>query len=536
MKFRFIPLQCLIIILLITGCHDNAGVKRVKKGKGECYYVSPSGNDNNPGSKAKPWKTLNKINVTNLNPGDTVLLEGGAFFAGTLFLDSPDSGEEGERVIISSYGKGRAIIDGAESEGIIVKDCSHFIIRDLIVKGSGRKEGNVTDGIYITKSKNFDLDSLELSGFQHSGLHVHICSNLKITNVYAHDNGFAGIHITGTAISDPVNYDNENVYIGYCIAENNPGDPTVTDNHSGNGILASSVRGGTIEYCEAFNNGWDMPWTGNGPVGIWIWDCRDFIIQYCISHDNKTRPGAADGGGFDLDGGVSNSVIQYCLSYNNQGAGFGLFEFGAAKPWENNIIRYNISQNDGIINGGSLAIWRSETAGTIRNCEIYNNTFYKTNGKGNSLWIFNNWPGFNFRNNIFIYKDSFLYPGQKLVTELFQGNCYWNLTGDQKIAGYKNLGEWAKATANETLGDNLIGIFADPGLQRPGTCSLTDPRKLNAENLSAYSLKTGSPLIDRGLDLKKRFSLEPGTKDIAGTSSPQGKGYDIGAMEYIIEK
>lgn len=536
MKHKFILLQCLIIILLLTGCRDNTGVKTDKNAIGKCYYVSLSGNDQNIGSITKPWKTLGKINTTDLNPGDTILLEGGALFTGTIFLDSLDSGEESKKVVIGSYGNGRAIIDGANSEGIMVKDCRNFIIRDLIVKGSGRKEGNVTDGIYITGSKNFDVDSLELFGFQHSGLHIHICSDLKIKNIYAHDNGFAGIHVTGTTMNDPANYDNENVYIGYSVAENNPGDPTVTGNHSGNGILASSVKGGTIEYCKAFNNGWDMPWTGNGPVGIWIWDSRDFIIQYCIAHDNKTRPGAGDGGGFDLDGGVSNSVIQYCLSYNNQGAGYGLFEFGAAKPWENNIIRYNISQNDGIVNGGSLAIWRNEAGGTIRNCEIYNNTFYKTSGQGNLLWIFNNWPGFNFRNNIFIYKGSFLYLGQKLATELFQANCYWNLTGDQKIAGYKNLQEWALATGNEKLGNSLVGIFADPGLQNPGNCSLTDPRKLNTENLAAYSLNSGSPLIDRGLNLKNLFNLEPGARDIAGKPVPQGNGYEIGAMEFINEK
>jgi hypothetical protein len=279
-----------------------------------------------------------------------------------------------------------------------------------------------------------------------------------------------------------------------------------------------------------------MPWTGNGPVGIWIWDCSDFIIQYCIAHDNKTKPGAADGGGFDLDGGVSKSVIQYCLSYNNQGAGFGLFEFGAAKPWENNTVRYNISQNDAIINTGSLAIWRNETGGIMRNCEIYNNTFYNTTTRGFTLSFYNNWSGFHFRNNVFIYKGSLFIPGQKLGTELFQANCYWSLNGDQTIAGFKNLQEWAQATGNEKLGNSLVGIFADPGLQSPGTCSLTDPRKLNGENLAAYCIKAGSPLIDSGIDLKKLFNMEPGTKDIAGTSLPQGKGYDIGAIEYIRKK
>jgi hypothetical protein len=516
-----------------TGRND---AKIENKDKRECYYVSDSGDDHNPGSITKPWKTLEKINLLDLKPGYNILLEGGTVFRGTIRLDSCDSGEEEKKVIIGSYGTGRAIIDGAQAEGIVVENCRHFIIRDLIVKGSGRKDGNFSDGIFLTESRYFNLDSLELFGFQHSGLHVHICSELKITNIYAHDNGFAGIHVTGTTINDSVNYDNENIYIGYCIAENNPGDPTVTKNHSGNGILASSVRGGTIEFCEAFNNGWDMPWTGNGPVGIWIWDCTDFVIQYCIAYDNKTNPVAADGGGFDLDGGVSNSVVQYCLSYNNQGAGFGLFEFGAAKPWENNIVRYNISQNDGIKNGGSLAIWRNEERGTMRNCEIYNNTFYNTTARGNSLWVYNNCPGFHFRDNIFIYRGSFLSPGQKLATELFQGNCYWNLTGDQTIAGYKNLQEWARATGNETSGGSFVGIFADPGLQSPGTCLLTNPGKLDAGNLAAYCLKASSPLIDRALDLKKLFNLEPGTKDIVGTTLPQGKGFDIGAMEYVNKK
>lgn len=536
LKKIFSPLPSLIIIFLITGCHGNDGVNTKNKGKGERYYVSDSGDDHNPGSITKPWKTLDKINQTDLKPGDNILLKGGAVFKGTLRLDSCDSGEEEKKVIIGSYGSGRAIIDGAHAEGIVVKNCSHFIIRDLNVKGSDRKGGNVTDGVYIKDSKYFDLDSLELFGFQHSGLHVHVCNEIKITNVYAHDNGFAGIHVTGTTMNDPVNYDNENIYIGYCIAGNNPGDPTVTKGHSGNGILVSSAKGGIIEYCEAFNNGWDMPWTGNGPVGIWIWDCTNFVIQYCIAHDNKTNPVAADGGGFDFDGGVSNSILQYCLSHNNQGAGIGLFEFGAAKPWENNIVRYNISQDDGIINGGSLAIWRNDTLGTMRNCEIYNNTFYNTTGRGNSLWIYNNWPGFHFRNNVFVYKSSFLFPGQKLSTELFQGNCYWNLTGNQTIAGYRNLEEWVQATGNETLGDRLVGIFADPGFLNPGTCSLTDPGKLDVGNLAGYCLKEGSPLIDHGLDLKKLFNLETGTKDIIGTTLPQGKGFDIGAMEHVNNK
>ncbi|MBA7532543.1 hypothetical protein ES705_24769 [subsurface metagenome] len=144
----------------------------------------------------------------------------------------------------------------------------------------------------------------------------------------------------------------------------------------------------------------------------------------------------------DMDPVFYTAIIQYCLSYHNEGCGFGLYEFGAAKPWENNIVRYNISQDDGIINGGSVGIWRHESRGTMRNCDIYNNTFYNSNPNSPSLWIYNNWPGFNFRNNIFIYDGSLVYPGQKIETELFQGNCFWNLKemfelapGSQDIVG-----------------------------------------------------------------------------------------------------
>ena len=87
-------------------------------------------------------------------------------------------------------------------------------------------------------------------------------------------------------------------------------------------------------------------------------------------------------------------------------------------------------------------------------------------------------------------------------------------------------------TGNEKTENKLTGIFADPEMQNPGTCSITDPLKLNSENLAAFSLKSGSLLINRGMNLKKLFNLDQGTKDIGGTPIPQNNSYDIGAMEH----
>ena len=499
----------------------------------DVYYLSPDGdNDNSGKSQAKAWKTIEKINVTEFKPGSEILFQGGEVFEGTIRLSEKDRGTSGKRLIVSSYGEGEAVINGGDGEGLVAENCDNLTLSHLIFKGSGRKSGNTTDGVLFTDSDSILIENIEVSGFQHSGLHVYRSVDARIEHVYAHENGFAGIHVTGSTMDDPVNYDNHNLYIGYCVAENNPGDPTVLKGHSGNGILAFSVAGGVIEYCEAFNNGWDMPWDGNGPVGIWIWDCSNFIIQHCISHDNKTHPGARDGGGFDLDGGVSNSIIQYCLSFNNEGTGIGLYEFGSVKPWQQNTIRYNISQNDGKTHDGSLGIWKAE-GGTMQNCEIYNNTFYNSNPLGNIIWLDSSMPGFKFYNNIFIYTGMFLYEGHHFKHEVFQGNVYWNLSGGFALEGYNSIEEWAKATGNEIVQGAITGRFIDPLLVAPGTAVLTDPSRIPEGSLSGYMLKSGSPLVDSGLNLKEMFGIDIGERDFFGTEIPQGNGFEVGAAEYL---
>ena len=497
------------------------------------YYISAIGDDSNTGlSVGQAWQSIQRVNDEDFAPGDLILFRGGDEFTGTLYFSAEDAGTASSRLVVSSFGKGKAIISGQASEAIRADSCRYLTIESLDCRGSGRKSGNTTDGLLLYKCNDITITDIEVRGFQHSGIHVHKCNDAVIRLVYAHDNGFAGIHVSGTTIWDSVNYDNHNLYIAYCVAENNPGDPTVLKNHSGNGILASSVKGGIIEYCEASNNGWDMPWTENGPVGIWIWDCTDFIIQHCISHHNRTNPVAADGGGFDLDGGVSNSVIQYCISHNNEGAGFGLYEFGATKPWENNTLRYNISQNDGIINGGSIGIWKADGQGIMRNCLIYNNTFYNSLENGSNIWMYDHYPGYRFYNNVFVHNGSLLSEKQTLKDEIFQGNLYWDLSGEESFLGHANLMEWAMATGKEMQEDELLGIYRDPLLIEAGSISVTEPLKINKASIAGYIPRSESPLIDMGLDLKTMLNLDVGEKDLLGTDIPINNNYDIGAIEF----
>ncbi len=85
-----------------------------------------------------------------------------------------------------------------------------------------------------------------------------------------------------------------------------------------------------------------MPRKGNGTVGIWCYEANSVMIQHCLSFQNKTSQGGEDGGGYDFDGGTTNSIIQYCLSYENQGSAFGIFQYDGASAGTMAVCRLRI--------------------------------------------------------------------------------------------------------------------------------------------------------------------------------------------------
>jgi hypothetical protein len=275
-----------------------------------------------------------------------------------------------------------------------------------------------------------------------------------------------------------------------------------------------------------------MPWKGNGPVGIWAWESDSVIIQHCISYRNRTAPGARDGGGFDLDGGITNSIVQYNLSYDNEGYGFGIFQFPGATPWHDNIFRYNISINDGntVQDGASVVYWNGDDDSTkFRNCKIYNNLFINRHGPVLSYvdGKYRN-SSFYFLNNIFIAKDQ-LIAGGGLHNEFFYGNIWWSLQDKFKLNSYSSFTTWVNDTGKEKLNGKITGSNVDPRLLNPVNPTLTDARKL--KTLTGYNLKNTSPLKNKGVDIRKEFGFFPGLHDFFDNRIPQGKNYEPGVHE-----
>jgi len=515
----FAPIIAIPFMALPLSCERDKPADHTSNGN--TYYLKTDGNDSNKGTRDSPWKSIEKLNSIALHAGDSVLFQGGQVFEGSLVIDSAETGTMNNPIVLTSSLGTAATIHSGNTQALVIDHGAYVNVTNVNFEGNGRKEGNHENGVVIMNSNHVSVDSVDIKGFQKAGLFVYASFNVDVNRVYAHNNGAAGISISGSTGKEGC----KSISIRRCVAENNPGDPTNFTNHSGSGIIVGLSRGVTIDYCAATNNGWDMPRTGNGPVGIWAYESDSVIIQHCIAYRNKTSTGAEDGGGFDLDGGVTNSVIQYCLSYENEGAGFGIFQYSGASPWKNNVIRFNISENDGRVSTAhaGIYIWNgSDDEGQFSDCLIYNNTIYNAPGAAILFSGQSKRKGFRYYNNIFIAKDE-LTKGLS-VNDTFLGNDWWSLTGGFNMNGVKSFDTWISQTGQEKLDGKVSGLNRDPDFGNSGMVMITSPLELNS--FINYTIPRNSVLRTQGLDLKATFGIETGNKGL-NQNSPPVKG--IGA-------
>lgn len=490
----------LLLLFLAHSCHSPSGDNR---------YVSASGNDLNDGSRLRPFKTLVRATRESLKPGSRILLNGGDVFGGNVVLEG-DSGEAGHPVVISSYGNGMATINGGDGNGMVLNKCKNLILSNLVISGSGRLTNKEGSGVVVSQSGYITLKDLETRGFQHAGVWIDGCDSVTVCRVHARENGFTGL---GT------DHRNQTTRVVFreCLAENNPGHPGITGNHSGSGILLATVKNGLVEFCEARFNGWDMPRLGNGPVGIWTWNSDSVVIQYCLSHHNKSPD--MDGGGFDLDGGVTNSILQYNFSHHNAGAGYLVCQFGGApRPLDGNHIRFNISLDDGLgcHQAGIMIYVGGEW---FRENYFYHNTIVNTfhsalNFDGVPLYLMDP-PKLHFYNNLFVSGKDQIMNLQLLPETELVGNHYWAYgDGGFSIGGYRSFSEWSQKTGYEKSGDTIVGEYGNPLINCDYSCLPLHPGQLR--QLTLFKPLENSPLINHGVYLSGEMGVGDTTVDFFG--------------------
>jgi hypothetical protein len=358
------------------------------------YYVSPSGDDRHPGtSPDKPWQSINQANRSDFQAGDLLLFQAGETFYGTLKFDPKDQTSASNPIVIGSYGPGRATIHSDEGDGIFIYNSGGYRIEHLKVMGGKAPK---TSGIHFysdlaskTKLDYIRIFDVEVSGFSDAGIKIGSWNrsksgfrDVRIVGVNVYNNQDVGILVYGTSDWDSDEYANQNIYIGYSKSYDNAGIPGKGSN-SGSGILINDTEQAIVEYCETFNNGSFNDHLEGGPIGIWAWNVRSVTIQYNESHHNRSK--TIDGGGFDLDGGAIDSVMQYNYSHDNDGAGYLVAQFPGARPSRNNVVRYNLSENDARNDEDHSPIHLWNGGSGIQQLKIYNNTLMISESSTNSF-------------------------------------------------------------------------------------------------------------------------------------------------------
>jgi hypothetical protein len=491
----------------------------------DTYYVSTTGDDGDAGtSRTHPWRTPARVNRTDLAPGDRVLFEGGRTFGGGVQLDAADTGTAAAPVVIGSYGSGRAKLAATGQPGLFAEGMGGLVVRDLRIVGPGR-DASDSNGLTVYaggpwghRFPRVRVERVEVAGFGRWGVQVGTWAGpagfdgIDILQVDAHANALGGIGIYAQQRAA-----NRAVTVRDSRAWDNPGRAGLASN-SGNGIVVGGADGGLIEGSVAHDNG-GRDTAHEGPVGIWTYDSRGVVIERNESYANRTG-GPKDGGGFDLDDRVSDSVLQYNHSHDNDGAGFLIAHPSGDPLHTRNVVRFNLSERDGRRNGfAGVTIW-----GRTTQLDVFHNTVV---GPAAAVRADELGDGFAaLRNNAFVRtaRGPLLDISATAAPARFHGNAYWSTVGPPTIdwsgARYAGLAAWRAATGQERVGDADTGIDRDPrfagGTQSGGA--------------AAYVPTAGSPLVDAALDLTP-FGVSLGGRDLRGAAVPTGVRADIGALE-----
>ena len=285
-------------ILAVTVPYSFAG-----SSSSTTYYVSPSGSDSNSGTASAPWQTIARVNRASLQPGDTVLFQGGQTCSRTRRSRRPASGTAPAPISFGSYGAGRAQLNNAID--VWIPPAEHDLtFTNLDYTGSqilfaSAASGSGTYNITISDSAFHDTPQAAINIAQHQD------HNWNITNSTFTHTGDSAIFIWGS-----------NDTISHCTITDTGWNPAITwgthgiydkgpDNTIADNDISNDSRGQAISIrfhgARVYGNTiHDTPYgiaffdydTTIGPQGTsYIYDNRLWNINgYGFYYSNQTDP------------------------------------------------------------------------------------------------------------------------------------------------------------------------------------------------------------------------------------------------------
>jgi hypothetical protein len=441
-------------------------------------------------------------------PGDSILLKSGETWTGQVMAKG--SGHVGYPITFSSYGPGpRPVINGSGINGpvIMLQNVSHWNLSNLELTNPSATQGDRL-GVLIVSTGD-DQEHVHLDN-----LYIHDIFGRYSFQMIGKNTGGIGIIAEGEARFD-------DILIQHCTIEDilrvgiftngntgirgdRPFTNLVIRNNTvsrcaGDGMIIRFAHRPLIEQNLAVDN-------HNGPeelvefgVAIWVRSTDEAVIQY--NRVFNTR-GSKDGQAFDADLDAYRTLVQYNYTRNNEG-GFMLV-YGSSRDA---IVRYNISQNDGLKGKHLLdfPVWTSPRGSAI----IHNNVFYIGEGI-EAVMVDEALETAKLYNNIVINEGggALAVPSEN-QTARFSHNC---------LVGY---------TAQEnSLNSNPVE--GDPRMLLPGSGGD------EFSSLEGYWITPGSPCIRAGIGfaaMEGNYWAEPAEKDIWGNPVNE-ESPDVGAHQY----
>ncbi len=444
---------------------------------GIAYYVSPTGNDSNPGTETLPWKTLAKAGSA-ATAGATVFIKQGVYRERFVPVNS---GTADKPITFTSYPGDSVIITGV---------------------GMMPPPGWLDGLVYIRNLSYIKISGLKILNSAHVGIVVEVCSHITIEKNYVDSTFSPGIKVHA---SDYIIVDGNEVVRGcfgleeecICISVVDLFEVRNNRVHDGftEGICVKNVSNGIVTRNEVYNQ--------RDRFGIYTgtWDGHQFNIEVFdnISHDNLQGFGISSENGGLLEG----IRVHHNKAYNND-RGFWV-NGGGVNPQKHPMKNIAIYANEfhenrvGLDIGGlvgmtldSIRIYNNliyhNTTGVgisrydgssgeyvLRNIEIVNNTIYgngiSSNGWADGGIILSNISpeSILIRNNILSSNAAFSISVQPEVP-------FSSVTIDYNFfSGFRNV-QYEKAGANPVY----------------GTPSFVDSLR------NDYHLQATSPCIDKG--------------------------------------
>ena len=393
------------------------------------YFVdSDAGDDLHHGiSQTEAWKTLTPVNAHVFQPGDQLWFKAGSQFSGQLQPQGSGAVVDGKilSIRIGKFGAGplpRLDGEGKFPDTLLLRNVEFWEISDLEITNLGTNRAPARTGVRIVTDafgtmRHIHLQNLfvhDVNGdlrkdqegcgilFESRGRNPSRFEDLLIENCHVARTDRNGICQRGGGRTRSTR-----VVIRGNQLEDIGGDGIKLWGSNG-GIIESNVIHGGRMRCDDY------------AAGIWPFDCDDTLIQF---NEVSGMRGTKDGQGFDSDYLCRRSLFQYNYSHDNDG-GFFLVCAPGRSYNEDTVIRYNISQNDGV---NSARVFHISGA---RNTKIYNNTIYVGPKQNLPLLLFNDWDGGSardtfFYNNIFYVAGRVTYDWGKSQHTVFEHNVFY---------------------------------------------------------------------------------------------------------------